>query len=81
MIYYLGLEISCKACLLFLNILSGKLFFDILIIELLDLLIYGPDSWRSDLKHYNQNWVDLGSNPNLVTRLLVTLGSSKYQTQ
>ena len=77
----LGLGISCKAGLLFLNIFSGNLFFDVLIIGLLDLLIYGPHSWRSRLKHYIQNWKDLGSNPNLVTRLPVTIGSSKYQTQ
>ena len=35
----LGLRISCKAGLLFLNIFSGNLFFDVLIIGLLDLLI------------------------------------------
>ena len=77
----LGLEISCEASLLCLNIFSGNLFFDILIIRLLDLLIYGPNSWRSGLKHYIQNWKDLGLNPNLVTRLPVTLGASKYQTK
>ena len=77
----LGLGISCKADLLFLNIFSGDLFLDALMIGLLDLLIYGPESWRSVLKHYIQNWKDLGSNPNLVTRLPVTLRSSKYQTQ
>ena len=76
----LGLGISCKAGL-FLNTFSGNLFFDVLIIGLLDLLIYGPDSWRSGLRHYIQNWKDLGLNPNFSTRLLVTLGSSKYQTQ
>ena len=77
----LGLGISCKAGLVCLNIFSGNVFFDVLIIGLLDLLMYGPDSWRSGLKHYIQNWKDLGSNPNLVTRLPVTIGSSKYQTQ
>ena len=77
----LGLGISCKAGLLFLNIFSGNLFFVVLIIGLLDLLIYGLDSWKNGLKHYTQNWKDLGSNSNLVTRLPVTLGSSKYQTQ
>ena len=51
----LGLGISCKARLLCLNILGGNLFFDILIIGLLDLHIYGPDSWRSWLKHCIQN--------------------------
>ena len=74
----LGLGISWKAGgVLFLNIFSGNLFFDVLTIELLDLLIYGSDLWRSWLKHYIQSWEDLGSNPNLVTRLPVTLGSSK----
>ena len=73
----LGLGISCKAGLLCLNIFSGNLFSDVLIIR----LIYGPDSCRSGLKNYIQNWKDLGSNPNLVARLPVTLGSSKYQTQ
>ena len=77
----LGLGISCKVALLCLNVFSGNLFFGVLIIGLLDLLIYGPDSWRSGLKHYIQNWKDLGSNPNFVTRLPVTLGSSKHQTQ
>ena len=48
----LGLGISNKAGLLFLNIFRGNLFFDVLIIGLLDLLIYGPDSMRSGLKHY-----------------------------
>ena len=77
----LGLEISCKAGLLFLDIFSGNLYFNVLIIGLLDLLIYGPDPCRSGLKHYIQNWKDLGSNTNLITRLPVTLESSKYQTQ
>ena len=77
----LALGISCKAGLLCLNIFSGNLFFDVFIIGLLDLLIYGPDSWRTGLKHYIQNWKDLGSNPNIVTRLPVTLGLSKYQPQ
>ena len=35
----LGLGILCKAGRLFLNIFSGNLFFDVLIIGLLDLLI------------------------------------------
>ena len=77
----LGLGISRKADLLCLNIFSGSLFFDVLVIRLLDLLFYGPGYWRSGLKHYIQNWKDLSSNPNLVNRLSVTLGSSKYQTQ
>ena len=77
----LGLGISRKAGLLFLNNFSGNLFFDVLIIELLDLLIWGSDSWRSGLKYYIQNWKDFGSNPNFVTKLPVALGSSKYQTQ
>ena len=68
----LGLEISCKACF-FKNIFSGNLFFDVLITGLLDLLIYGPDSWRNVLKNFIQNQMDIGSDPNLVTRLLVTL--------
>ena len=29
----------------------------------LDLRIYGPDSWRSELRRYIQNWKGLGSNP------------------
>ena len=56
----LGLGISCKAGLLFLNIFSGNLFFDVLIIGLLNLHIYGLDSWKSGLKHFIQNWKDLG---------------------
>ena len=75
----LGLGISCKAGVLCLNSFSGTLFFDVLIIGLLDLLVYGPDFWRSELKHYIQSWKDLGSNLNLVTRLPVTLHSCKYQ--
>ena len=63
----LGLRISCKAGLDYR--------------ALLDLLVYGPDSWRSGFKRYIQNWKDLGSNPNVVTKLPVTSGSSKYQTQ
>ena len=77
----LGLGISFKAGLLCLNIFIGNLFFDVLIIGLLDLLIYGSGSWRSGIKPYIQNWKDLGSNPNLVTRVPVTLGSIKHQTQ
>ena len=75
----LGLGISCKAGLLCLNIFIGNLFFDVLIIGL--LLIYGPGSWKSGIKPYSQNWKDLDSNPNLVTRVPVTLGSIKHQTQ
>ena len=44
--------------LVFFKNFSGNLFLDVLIIGLLDLLIYGPDSW----KHYIQSWMDLGSN-------------------
>ena len=43
------------------------------------MLIYGPDSLRGCLKRYIQNQKDLGSNSNIVTRLLVTLGSSGGQ--
>ena len=77
----LGLGILCKVSLFLKNIFSGILIFDVLIIGLLDLLIYGPDTWRSGLKQYIQNWKDLGSNSNLVTKLPVTLGSGKYQAQ
>ena len=56
------------------------------------MLIFEPDSGRSGSRHYIQNWKDLdlsqnplvsllGLGPNLVTRLLVTLGSNKYQMQ
>ena len=62
----LGLGISNNAGFLFLNIFSGNLFFDVLIIGLLDLLIYGPDSRRSGLKHYIQNRKNLVSNPTLL---------------
>ena len=40
---------------------------------LLDSHIYGPNSWRSELRHYIQN----RKSP----RLLVTLGSNEYQAQ
>ena len=36
----LGLEISCKAGLLFLNVFSGDPFFDVLIIELLQSCLF-----------------------------------------
>ena len=36
----LGLGISCKACLLYLNILSGDLFFDVLIIGLFYIYVF-----------------------------------------
>ena len=63
----LEFSISNKAGLLFLNIYSANLFFDVLITGLLDLLIYGPDSRRSGLKHYIQNYKDIGSNPTLLS--------------
>ena len=81
-------KMSCKY-LIVLDILSGVwkyvisvpgLFFDVFDYRaLLDLLIYGPDPWRNPLKHYIQNRKNLGSNPNLVNKLLVTLGSSIVQ--
>ena len=49
----LGLEISCKVGLLFFNVFSGDLVFDV-------LPIYELDSWRSELRHYIQNRKDLG---------------------
>ena len=49
----LGLGILYKAYLLFFSdIFSRDLFFDVLIVGLLDLFIYGPGSWTSGLRPY-----------------------------
>ena len=75
----LWLGILCKAGLIFLSIFSYNLFFDFLIIGLFKICLFMDQSWTNQLEPYIQNWKDLGSNSNLITKLLVALGSSSGQ--
>ena len=63
------LAISCNACLLFWKILSGDLFFDVLIIGLFSIYVFKDQIHGEE----ETSW--------LKPRLLVTLGSNKCQTQ
>ena len=64
----LGLGISYKSCLLYLNFLLVILFIGYTVLwcldyrAVLDFCIYGPDSWRIESWCYIQNQKGLGSN-------------------